>query len=58
MSTTGQHTLIQPSRGSELRIGVLCINIDPASRDGGDWDLEHKAVMRYDPETGLSLLSP
>lgn len=33
MSTTGQHTLIQGSRGSELRIGVLCINIDPASRE-------------------------
>ena len=32
MNTIG-HTIIQPSRNAELRIGILCINIDPASRD-------------------------
>ncbi len=33
MSTSGQHTLIQGSRASELRIGVLCVNMDPSSRE-------------------------
>ena len=33
MSITGQQTIIQGSRSSELRIGVLCINVDPASRE-------------------------
>lgn len=33
MSTTGQQTVIQGSRSSELRIGVLCINLDPTSRE-------------------------
>ena len=34
MSTSGQHTIIQGSRSSELRIGILCVNVDPASREG------------------------
>ena len=33
MSTTGQQSVIHGSRSSELRIGVLCINIDPTSRE-------------------------
>jgi len=34
VSTSGQHTIIQGSRSSELRIGILCVNVDPASREG------------------------
>jgi len=34
VSTSGQQTVIQGSRSSELRIGILCINIDPVSREG------------------------
>ncbi len=33
MSTSGIPTNIQGSRSSELRIGVLCVNIDPVSRE-------------------------
>jgi len=28
-----QQTIIQGSRSSELRIGILCIGLDPSSRD-------------------------
>lgn len=34
MSTNTQQTIIQGSRSSELRIGILCINLDPVSREG------------------------
>ena len=33
MSTNGQQSFIQGSRSSELHIGVLCINVDPVSRE-------------------------
>ena len=33
MSTSGQQSFIQGSRSSELRIGILCINVDPVSRE-------------------------
>ena len=33
MTMTDRPTMIRSSRGSERRIGILCINMDPASRD-------------------------
>ncbi len=36
MTTTGNQTMIRGSRASELRIGILCVNLDPASRDSLD----------------------
>jgi len=33
VSTTGQQSFMQGSRSSELRIGILCINVDPTSRE-------------------------
>ena len=33
MSTTGSETIIRGSRNSERLIGILCIDLDPISRD-------------------------